>query len=66
MSYLFIFPGIVTIFYIKFIFGGLQFKLRSINHGGLNSYTYGAGKKKDIIIEPIVDIGIEREEDPYD
>ena len=42
-------------FYIKFTFDGLQYKLWSIN--------YEARKKRDGIIELIVDIGKEREED---
>ena len=60
VSYLFVFPGVVTMFYIKFIFDVLQFKLRSINYGALSSYIM---EKKDSIIESIEDIGIEYEED---
>ena len=62
VSYLFVFPGVVTMFYIKFIFDVLQFKLRSINYGALSSYIM---EKKDSIIESIEDIGIEYEEDLY-
>ena len=60
VSYLSIFTGIITMFYIKFTFGWLQFKLRSVNYGALHSYIM---EKKDSIIESIIYIGIEREED---
>ena len=65
VSYLFIFPGIVTIFYINSIFGRLKFKLRSINYGDLHSCIMKNMEKEGSIIESIADIGIEREEDLY-
>ena len=40
-------------FYIKFIFDGLQLKLRTINYEALDSYS---------IIESVVDIRKEHEE----
>ena len=55
--YLFVFPGVVTIFYIKFTFDRLQYKLWNFKF-----IHYGTGKKKDSIIESIVDIGKERTE----
>lgn len=60
---LFIFHGIVATLYKKFIFGGLQYKLGSINYGAFKFIYYGAGRKQDSIIESIVDIGKVREED---
>ena len=44
--YLFVFPGIFTMFYIKILFDWLQYKLWSINYGTVKLYNMELEKRK--------------------
>ena len=48
--YSFVFPGAVTMFYVKFTFDGEQYKLWSIKFEAFNSYTVELKKRKTALL----------------